>query len=218
MSLISLFTRNNPTIGAVSFDATLSTSSDFSTQLTTYAVESGVNVFDHRIFQPTVVTMQVALSNNKLTTQLTDFMGALTNGSNSGILTQVAGLSAGWLGGSDATSPSAALIFMVQVMQTSTPFSVSDGQITYGNMLIRRITRERNPENENSIILNVEMQEIITRDRLRTNGKQPLTTQLSEDDVSSTSISALVRRGRVAVKEAAHSVTTAFNSTGLIDL
>jgi len=75
MSILNIFTRQAPTIAGYSFDAVLEDTFEATVNVTTYPVESGVRVADHRILNPFKWTMSGAISNNELKTQLTDFLG-----------------------------------------------------------------------------------------------------------------------------------------------
>ena len=52
MSIISIFTKRSPTMGGVEFDAVLEDTLDLSVEVTSYPIESGVRISDHRIMQP----------------------------------------------------------------------------------------------------------------------------------------------------------------------
>lgn len=76
MSLIQIFTREAPTIAGYAFDAVLEDTFEATVTVTSYPIESGVKISDHRILNPFKWTLTGAISNNPLKTQLTDFLGA----------------------------------------------------------------------------------------------------------------------------------------------
>ncbi|MGS0546702.1 phage baseplate protein [Pseudomonas parakoreensis] len=75
MSIVNIFTRQAPTLASYSFDAVLEDTFEASVSITTFPIESGVRVADHRIFNPFKWTMTGAISNNPVKVQLTDFLG-----------------------------------------------------------------------------------------------------------------------------------------------
>jgi hypothetical protein len=100
-------------------------------------------------------------------------------------------------------------------MYSGQVFTVDTGEITLNNMVIQRIGRSKDPENENGLIFVAELQQIVTLDRVA-NGSQPAQYQLNSNDVSSTSISGLIERGYINVKTAATNVAS--QVTTLLDL
>lgn len=212
MSIINVFTKQAPTLAGYSFDAILEDSLDISVEWTTYPVETGVNVNDHRIIRPTKWTLTGAVSNNPLTTQLTDFLGgALSNLSSNALVSTIAGLSAGFLAGSDGTRASSTLEFLVALMVAGEPFDVDTGDMQLQNMVIGRIGRTKDNSNEQGLIFVAELQELITLDRLVTLG-QPAQSQLQDGDVSKSAISSLVTRGEQSLKNVTTKVSDSVNS------
>lgn len=216
MSLINLLVKRGPQLGSLQFDAVLSDDLDASVDIVQYPIETGTPIADHIIYQPIRYTMTGAVSNNPLKVSITDFTGALTNliDDNPFIATG-AGLFAGWLSGSDETRSSTTLNTLLDFMYSGQVFTVDTGEITLNNMVIQRIGRSKDPENENGLIFVAELQQIVTLDRVA-NGSQPAQYQLNSNDVSSTSISGLVERGYINVKTAATNVAS--QVTTLLDL
>lgn len=206
MSIINIFTKQAPTIAGYSFDAILEDSLDASVEWTSYPVESGVNVNDHRIIQPIKWRLTGAVSNNPLQIQLTDFLGgALSNLTNNPLVSTVAGLSAGFLAGSNETRSSTTLEFLLNLMVAGEPFSIDAGDIQLQNMAIGRIGRTRDPSNENALIFVAELQEIITLERIPKSG-QPRQYQLRDGDPAKSGIAGVVQKGQQFVKDAAANV------------
>lgn len=211
MSLIQVFTRQAPTIAGYSFDAVLQDTLDVTVTVTSYPIESGVRISQHRILEPVKWTMTGAISNNPLKTQLTDFLGgAISNLTDNPLVATVAGLSAGWLAGGDETRASSTLQFLISLMQAGDPFDIDAGDIVLKNMVITRLSRTKEPVNENGLEFVAELQEMITLDRIA-QGLEPTTEQLREGDPSESALSRAIKRGQAIAKEANEAVTSAVN-------
>lgn len=216
MSLINLLVKRGPQLGSLQFDAVLSDDLDASVDIVQYPIETGTPIADHIIYQPIHYTMTGAVSNNPLKVSITDFTGALTNlVDDNPFIAAGAGLFAGWLSGSNETRSSTTLNTLLDFMYSGQVFTVDTGEITLNNMVIQRIGRSKDPENENGLIFVAELQQIVTLDRVA-NGSQPAQYQLNSNDVSSTSISGLIERGYINVKTAATNVAS--QVTTLLDL
>lgn len=216
MSLINLLVKRGPQLGSLQFDAVLSDDLDASVDIVQYPIETGTPIADHIIYQPIRYTMTGAVSNNPLKVSITDFTGALTNlVDDNPFIAAGAGLFAGWLSGSNETRSSTTLNTLLDFMYSGQVFTVDTGEITLNNMVIQRIGRSKDPENENGLIFVAELQQIVTLDRVA-NGSQPAQYQLNSNDVSSTSISGLIERGHINVKTAATNVAN--QVTTLLDL
>lgn len=216
MSLINLLVKRGPQLGSLQFDAVLSDDLDASVDIAQYPIETGTPIADHIIYQPIRYTMTGAVSNNPLKVSITDFTGALTNlVDDNPFIAAGAGLFAGWLSGSNETRSSTTLNTLLDFMYSGQVFTVDTGEITLNNMVIQRIGRSKDPENENGLIFVAELQQIVTLDRVA-NSSQPAQYQLNSNDVSSTSISGLIERGYINVKTAATNVAS--QVTTLLDL
>lgn len=216
MSLINLLVKRGPQLGSLQFDAVLSDDLDASVDIVQYPIETGTPIADHIIYQPIRYTMTGAVSNNPLKVSITDFTGALTNlVDDNPFIAAGAGLFAGWLSGSNETRSSTTLNTLLDFMYSGQVFTVDTGEITLNNMVIQRIGRSKDPENENGLIFVAELQQIVTLDRVA-NDSQPAQYQLNSNDVSSTSISGLIERGYINVKTAATNVAS--QVTTLLDL
>lgn len=216
MSLINLLVKRGPQLGSLQFDAVLSDDLDASVDIVQYPIETGTPIADHIIYQPIRYTMTGAVSNNPLKVSITDFTGALTNlVDDNPFIAAGAGLFAGWLSGSNETRSSTTLNTLLDFMYSGQVFTVDTGEITLNNMIIQRIGRSKDPENESGLIFVAELQQIVTLDRVA-NGSQPAQYQLNSNDVSSTSISGLIERGYINVKTAATNVAN--QVTTLLDL
>lgn len=202
MSIVNLFTKQAPTIAGYSFDAVLEDTFEATVEVTTYPIESGVRVADHRILQPLKWSMVGAVSNNPLKVQLTDFLGgALSNLTNNPLVSTIAGLSAGFLAGSDETRASTTLQFLIVLMQSGDPFTIDAGDITLNNMVITRLSRTKDPENENGLIFVADLQELITLERISFVGP-PAPDQLRDGDQSKSAITRAINKGQKMVADA----------------
>jgi hypothetical protein len=207
VSIVNLFTKQAPTIAGYSFDAVLEDTFEATVEVTTYPIESGVRVSDHRILQPFKWSMTGAISNNPLKVQLTDFLGgALSNLTNNPLVASIAGLSAGFLAGSDETRASTTLQFLIVLMQQGDPFDIDAGDITLRNMVITRLSRTKDPSNENGLIFVADLQELITLERISFVGP-PAPDQLRDGDQSKSAITRAINRGQKLVADAKAAVT-----------
>lgn len=212
MSLIQIFTREAPTIAGYTFDAVLEDTLELTVAVTSYPIESGVKISDHRILQPRKWTLTGAISNNPLKVQLTDFLGgAISNLTDNPLVASVAGLSAGFLAGGDETRASSALQFLIDLMTNGDPFIINAGDIVLENMVITRLSRTKEPRNENGLEFIAELQEMITLDRIQQD-TEPSQQQLREGDPTESALSRVMKRGQAIAKEANEAVTSAVNS------
>lgn len=210
MSIISIFTKEAPTIAGYSFDAILEDSLDISVEVTNYPIESGVRISDHRILQPFKWSLTGAVSNNPLKTSIMDFIGGglsnLTKGNP--YVAAAAGLFAGFLSGSDETRSSTTLQFLIGLMQTGDPFTINAGDITLKNMVITRIGRTKDPSNEGGLIFVAELQEMITLDRIR-RADSTTVDQTRTGDPAQSAIAGIVKRGQQIGKAVTKAVSGA---------
>lgn len=184
MSILSILTRQSPTIAGYQFDAVLEDTFEASVELTRYPVESGVKVADHRVINPMKYFITGAISNNPL--KVIDIAGLVAGGlsnlaSNNPYVATVAGLSAGFLAGSQSTRASSALEFLIDLMINGTPFDVDAVDIQLKDMVLTRLSRDRDPETEGGLIFVAELQELVRLDRL-SDKTQPSQDQLPDGD------------------------------------
>ncbi len=206
MALINIFTRQAPTIAGFEFDAVLEDTFEATVDLTGYTIELGARASDHRIINPFTWSIVGAVSNNPLRTNVTDFAGAVTSGAN-GVLSTIAGLSAGFLAGSNETRASSTLDFLITLLVSGDPFDIDAGDIQLSNMVIARIRRVKNPENEGGLIFEADLQEYPTLETvLRKN--QPGQAQLSDGDISQNQIAATVNNGEIRGTSLTTSITS----------
>ncbi|WP_236170143.1 phage baseplate protein [Pseudomonas parasichuanensis] len=211
MSIVNIFTRQAPTIAGYSFDAVLEDTLDVSVTITSFPIESGVRISDHRILNPFKWTMTGSISNNPVKVQLTDFLGgALSNITSNPIVSTIAGLSAGFLAGSDQTRASTTLDFLIWLMQSADPFDIDAGDILLKNMAITRLSRTKEPRNEGGLEFVVELQEVIELDRIARDTECSI-PQLREGDPSQSALSRAIKRGQAIAKEANDAVSSAVN-------
>lgn len=212
MSLIQIFARQAPTIAGYSFDAVLEDTFEATVSVTSFPVESGFRISDHRILDPFKWTMTGAITNNPLKTQVTDFLGGgLSNLTDNPIIATVAGLSAGWLAGGDETRASSTLQFLIALMQAGDPFDIDAGDIILRNMVVTRLSRTKEPRNENGLEFIVELQEMIELDRIRRDG-EPSQSQLRDDDPSKSALARAINRGQAIAKQSSEAVSNAVNN------
>jgi hypothetical protein len=160
-------------------------------------VESGVKVSDHRIIQPVKYSIVGAVSNNPLkVTPIDSLAGWLSNAlPDSGVIATAAGISASFLSGSDSTRASTALEFLIEMIPTGEVMTIDAVDIQLSNMIVTKISRTRDPENENGLIFVADLQELISLDRLP-NQNQPTQGQLPNGDPAKSAAAATVNKGQ----------------------
>lgn len=154
-----LFPNKSPQLAGYQFDATLEDTFEASIELTRYPIESGVQVNDHRIINPKKWFVTAAIGSKELkplmsASGLAGFAaGAASNiFRNNPLVAAVAGLSAGFLSGNNSSRASAALEFFVALMHSGLPFDVDAVDIQLTNMVITKISRTKDKDNELSLI------------------------------------------------------------------
>jgi len=220
MSLLTLFTRQSPKIAAIQFDAVLTDSLEASVELTRYPVESGVMVADHRIINPMRYYITGAVSNNPLKVfdwqgLTTMAAGGLSNlaGDNPYVATAAGYVSvfAGFLAGSEKTRASAALEQLLNLMVAGMPFDVDCVDAQLHGMVITRLSRDREPENENGLIFVAELHELVQLDRLASK-TQPSQNQLADGDPAKSGAAATTNSGQQVGQDPSPATTYAVNT------
>ena len=211
MSVVTLFTRKAPSIGGIEFEAVLEDTLESSVTFTQFPIEVGANATDHGIIQPNKWTLTGVISNNPLQLSVTDFAGALSNFAGSGALAGVAGLSAGFLSGSDDTRASDALSLLIEIKNARQPFDIDAGDIMLTNMVITNITRTKNPANEGALVFVAELQELPTLDTVLSQG-QPSQEELPVDDPAQSQAAALLDKGEQALSDIGDSISSLVDS------
>lgn len=212
MSLVNLFTKEAPTIAGYSFDAILEDTFEMEVEITDYPIESGAKVANHRILKPFKWTMVGAISNNPLQLNVVDFaIGGLSNLTDNPLVSTIAGMSAGFLSGSDETRASSTLEFLIELTRRGEPFAINAGDITLQNMVITRLSRTKEPRNEGGLEFIAELQELITLDRV-TSIAQPAQSELRDDDRSKSGLAGVVEKGQKIAKETVKAVQDKVNN------
>lgn len=197
MSLINIFVAKAPTLAGIEFDAVLEDTFEATADLTSYPIELGARASDHRIINPFRWSLVGAISNTPLGPNVTDFVGGgLSNFFDSGVLSTVAGLSAGFLAGSDETRSSSALDLLLKLMVSGEPFNVDAGDKILENMVIARIRRTKDASNEGGLIFEADLQEFPELSTVIAKN-QPSSSQLNPNDPSASQCSALNNRGEI---------------------
>lgn len=199
MSVVTLFTKTAPKIAGVEFDAILEDTLTLEVEYTKYPIESGAMARDHGIIQPFRWSMVGAVSNNPIKPTLAGIgAGLVSNLTDSGIIAGVAGVSAGLLSGSDETRASNALEFLIEITKQREPFDVDAGDYYLKNMVISRISRTKDPVNENGLVFIADLVELATLDTLISQGSLPKQDQLRDGDPAKTQAAAKIQRGEVS--------------------
>lgn len=224
-----IFPKKSPTVAGFQFDAVIEDTFEASIELTRYPIESGVQVNDHRIINPQKYYITGAIGSKPIKplisaeTTLSDLagigIGALSNlMRNNPYVAIIAGLSSGFLAGSTESRASAALDNFMQLMRAGLPFDVDAVDLQLRNMVITKISRTRDPENEEGLILVMEIQELITLSRINEEGGiNPTSDQLNEGDPSQTSCTREANRGeQIPRGEVSTATSTAVRETVII--
>ena len=227
MSIVNLITRTPPVIGGYQFDAVLEDTLEFSVDIPTYPIESGASISDHRILKPCRYRLTGIVSNSPVMnpSSLSYWgglagsigVGALSNLTNNPLVAAVAGLSIGFLAGTDETRAGAALERLVQILEGNEPFEIDAGDVQLKNMCITNIRRTKNPENENGLVFELDLAEMITLDRLNSDG-QPAHTQLIKDDPSQSACTKAIQEGWKNLKEAGTEAINKLKDLDITDL
>lgn len=177
MSLVTLFTRRDPTIGygdlTVQFDAVLEQVVTKAVHVTEFPVEFGANAADHRVVLPTRYTLVGAISNNPIRigwdsdpnmliggTISQQVMGRI-GGRAGAVISAVGGaVSAAFLAGSSGTRSSNAWALLSELMITGEPFEVQAGDENIPDMVITRLDQRRLPETENGLEFIAELRQL----------------------------------------------------------
>lgn len=196
MSIVNIFTSKAPQLGGLEFDAILEDTLEVSATITGYTVEVGVRVGDHRVINPIRWRITGAVSNNPIRPGVTDFIGAVLPSDNP-ILAGAAGVTAGMLSGSDESRAGSALEYLIELVKTGEPFDVSAGDIDLTNMVIEKLSRTKDPENEEALIFIAELTEFPYLSTALSYA-QPDVSQLPADDSAQSQAAGSVSRGTVA--------------------
>ncbi len=212
MSIITLFTRVQPTLAGTQFDAVLEDTFELDVEYTTYPIESGAVASDHGVIKPMRWRLTGAVSNNPLRPTLTDFTGGLSNFfDDSGLFASVAGLSAGLLAGSSDTRGSSMLAFLIGLTTSRIPFDIDAGDIQLENMVINNLKRTKDPENEGGLIFDAQLQELPTLDRVLSDDK-PNQKQLRAGDPAKSQIASVIDKGEQVLKDTGDNIRTTVNN------
>lgn len=181
MSIVGIFTRSQPLIGGVFFDAVLSEATELVTEVTEFPIEDGSVGNDHALQRPLRITMRVGISDNPfraLREAASSFPGG---GALTGIATGVAGgaaigaagdpaiaglaagaASAAFLAGRAQTRSQSALEELRDIQRRNTIIDVVDSKgKEYPRCIITNTRQETTKENEQGLELVVELQKML---------------------------------------------------------
>lgn len=210
MSLVTLFTKTAPTLAGIEFDAVLEDTLEVEIEHTGFTIESGLRAADSRIIQPIRWSLTVVASNNPLEVNATDFVGgALSNLTDNALVSTAAGLSAGLLAGSQETRASNVLNALIAIATSNDPFDIDAGDIQLSNMVINRIRRVKNPDNETGLVAVCDLQELPTLATVISGLAQPSQEQLRDGDPSKSQAASLLDKGEQAIASVGDSINSA---------
>lgn len=201
MATIHIFTSEAPKIGPLEFDVIFQDTLESTVELALYPLEIGADAADHRIILPKMYSLTGAVSNTPLTIGLETLesigVEALSSLFSSSIASEVAGLAAGFLAGSDDTRASATLSMLLAIQASGEPFDLTTGYINLSNMTILSIRSTRTPRTEGGFTFTADLQEM---PRVETVLRQntPTNDQLRDGDPSGTQASPVANQGEVS--------------------
>lgn len=217
MALVGIFSQLLPDIGGVYFDALLEESSELTTDVTEYPIETGEMGNDHAITQPLRVTMTVGLSDNPvrvLRSRERGGLGALASAGGTTIAGQaisrlsgtgaalagIAGQSVllGQAAGSDGLASRSALDNIRAIQHSHALITVVGARGTYKNMIITSTRTQVTKENEGGLELVVEMKQLPTFNMA--NNDAVIARNLPAGDTAATQAQPEVNLGQVALQ------------------
>lgn len=136
--LVDVLLRNKRQIGTIIPQVVVDEQAIDDLMITSHPVESGANITDHAVKQPSTVYMRCGWS----------YSGTLTNITSAGL----------------APGPRQAYEQLLALQASREPFDLVTGKRSYKNMLIRRLTQVTSIETENALVIDVEMQEVLIAD------------------------------------------------------
>lgn len=214
MSIVTLFTRTAPSLGGLQFDAVLEDTFEASVEWTDYPIESGARAIDHGIIQPKKWSLIGAVSNNPIKPTAQGIAAGVASNFVGGNLIAAAGTAAtiaSFVAGSEDTRASEALTKLLEIMNNRESFTIDAGDIQLQDMVISKISRTKDPENENGLIFEAELQELATLDTVLRNN-QPGQDQLNPGDESASQAAADTDKGEQSTSVASASQQSAIDS------
>lgn len=202
--LISMFLPQSPKIGPFEFDAILEDVIESNVRTPLFPLEIQAEATDHIIVEPKVYTITGAISNTPIKVGLRTLgslgVGALSNLFGSQVASQVAGLTAGFLAGTEETRSGSTLSALLAIQTAGQMFNLTTADIRLDNMIIRTIRRTRTPATEHGFTFTAEIAELpLVSTVLRAN--RPLFNQLNQDDPSITQAAPVVNQGELSTFE-----------------
>ena len=203
-----IFPKKSPTVNGFQFDAVLEDTFEATVEPSLYPVESGAMVNDHRIINPMKYFITGAIGSKPLRPLISPdvniddlagiAIGAATNlFRKNPLIATAAGLGIGYLAGTEDSRGSTSLAMLIDLMRQGMPFDVDAVDIQLKNMVITKIRRTKDTENEQGLVVVLEIQELITLDRINEmNGERPTLDQLIDGDPSQTSCTRDTYRGQ----------------------
>lgn len=182
MSVVGLFTNSRPAIGGLFFDAVLDESSELTTEVTEFPIEDGSVGNDHAVQRPLMLTMRVGVSDNvfRAARAAAADVGGPIAGAASSVGGALAGTAGGLIGsnaaevglalsvanaafaaGQASTRSQTALEAIRDIQRRAQIITVVGAKATYDRMMIVSTRQETTKENEQSLVLVVELQQIL---------------------------------------------------------
>jgi hypothetical protein len=178
MSIVGIFSRTQPQIGGLIFDAVLQESTEMVTQITEFPIETGAIGNDHAVQKALKITMTVGISDNPFRAiaasaggfsslagaaigvaggRLLERLGSSAAGA--GLLAST--LNAAFSAGQASTRSQTVLDKLREIQRSNTFIDVVSLKRAYKGCMITATRQETNKENEQGLELIVEMQQML---------------------------------------------------------
>lgn len=212
MSIVGIFSRTQPSINGIVFDATLEETTELMTQVTKFPVETGVIGNDHAVQEPLKITMTVGVSDNPVRAlaaaagQFSSVAGAAIGVAGGSIINRLgraaanAGLAisivnAAFNAGQAATRSQSALEKIRELQRSHEIIDIVTLKGAYKGCMITATRQETNKENEQGLELVVEFQQLLIINSAEETEKVP-----APDDTAETQAQGIVDLGLVTVQ------------------
>lgn len=210
MSLINIFVRGKYHIADFSFDAVLSDETELSAEITSYPLESGAQISEHKIVQPIRYRISGINSNTPLNVINWSLAGGFASNFVSdkvtNIASPIAGLSSAFLSGSKDSVSAGTWDRFIDFIEKEETLEVTAGEIILKDMCVTKVVRNRDPENENAFAFELELQEVIRINRISDKGTINH-QQLKKNSPESKGITGIVDRGKQMLQDVSSSIS-----------
>jgi len=165
-------------IGPFSADVTLREKHHDQLSLTAHPVEFGSTISDHAFLMPCELLLTVGWSNSPHADNLVAAVAGAVTGTVAAVQS--------FLTGSEVRQVNDTYTKLLQLQASRVPFDVYTGKRIYRNMMIVSLDTETNSETENSLIVNVELREVIVVNTATVSVPAPASNQRNPSSTQAT--------------------------------